>query len=518
MLSDQILKSRIILDYFWIQLYLGCLPKRAKCWWQVLVRQIGLRGRQFLQDVFDHARKTLALLCSVSFGALNDIGVEAEREFLVHDRQLYVLKLVSYTSKSKKWFFLWLCTTVMLGATLVLPKGAEAQTLAQLYDTLAVTNPSVRAFDAEYAAALEERTIVDQLPDPEVSAAGFVSPVETRVGPQWARLGATQRIPWPGKLRAMATLADARARPILEQRAAEVLDLRYQLAQAYYALAALRARQPILVATLARYRSLEAVALARVEGGQAMSLDVYRIQLERQRLRQQLDELPLEAARYQARIEGLVGTELDSLVLPAIAQLAPAPLVDTSIRSALSQLDERNPRLRIYALQQSITSAALEVNRLAAKPDFAVGADYLLTGQRDDAEPPGNGRDAIALRAGIVIPLSRKQYAARDAQERLRLEANRQRTSELRNQLVARVEVALTDIAEARSRLAYLNEQMRVLDAALAVATEAYANGRLPFDELLRLENDTLRYELERLQSLESLLTTRAQLDKLLAL
>merc|ERR1711974_383443 len=42
---------------------------------------------------------------------------------------------------------------------------------------------------------------VNNLPDPTFSFGYFISPVETRVGPQRAKVGLTQMFPWFGTLK-----------------------------------------------------------------------------------------------------------------------------------------------------------------------------------------------------------------------------------------------------------------------------------------------------------------------------
>ena len=68
--------------------------------------------------------------------------------------------------------------------------------------TAAENNPGLKATFNEYMAALEKVPQAGSLPDPTLAFGFFIRPVETRLGPQQARISATQMFPWFGTLNA----------------------------------------------------------------------------------------------------------------------------------------------------------------------------------------------------------------------------------------------------------------------------------------------------------------------------
>ena len=66
----------------------------------------------------------------------------------------------------------------------------------------AAHNPGLKAKFNDYMASLELAPQVKALPDPTVSFGYFISPVETRVGPQQFKISASQMFPWFGSRRA----------------------------------------------------------------------------------------------------------------------------------------------------------------------------------------------------------------------------------------------------------------------------------------------------------------------------
>ena len=84
-------------------------------------------------------------------------------------------------------------------------------------ETAAANNPGLQAKFNEYMAALEVVPQVNTLPDPQLAFAWFISPVETRVGPQQLKISASQFFPWFGTLDAREKAAAETAKAKYEQ-------------------------------------------------------------------------------------------------------------------------------------------------------------------------------------------------------------------------------------------------------------------------------------------------------------
>lgn len=396
--------------------------------------------------------------------------------------------------------------------------GVRAQPLDSLKAELRRNNPELRALALDYEAALKIGAQQNQLPDLEIGAGVFVLPVETRTGPQQFRIGATQMLPWPGKLAALAEVANARARPLLEQVAARQLLLIFRLEKAYFSLAGLEARREVLEESLVLYASLNQLALRRVETGKGSSVDVYRIQLQRQQVERRLAELRHLAQQEMVAINELLNQPADTQIEALINRSERvAEILDFAPDLANDDPDlSRHPGLRLYGLQQDASRAALELNRLDQRPDFGIGVDYIATGRREDMDPTRNGRDVILPRAMITVPLSKGKFSARRQEEEIRILALDARRESTESAFRAELRRALNAIENAANELYFLGEQTRVLDAALAVARSEFANGQRAFDELLRLENELIGYRIKAVLAQTTILVERATIDRYL--
>ena len=106
---------------------------------------------------------------------------------------------------------------IILGVT-----AGQAQTLDDYFRNAAENNPGLQAKYKEFEAALQKVPQVSTLPDPTFSFGYFISPVETRVGPQQAKFSLTQMFPWFGTLKAQgnaaALMAEAKYQSFLDAR------------------------------------------------------------------------------------------------------------------------------------------------------------------------------------------------------------------------------------------------------------------------------------------------------------
>ena len=97
----------------------------------------------------------------------------------------------------------------IIGLLLLMPFAVTAQDQLEEYLVIAAeNNPGLRVKFNEYMAALEVAPQVKALPDPQAAFAYFISPVETRVGPQQFRFSASQMFPWFGTLQIQENVAN----------------------------------------------------------------------------------------------------------------------------------------------------------------------------------------------------------------------------------------------------------------------------------------------------------------------
>ena len=98
----------------------------------------------------------------------------------------------------------------------------------------AENNPGLKAKFTEYNAALEKIPQVGSLPDPTFSFGYFITPIETRVGPQQAKFGINQMFPWFGTLNAQEDVAIQLAKVSYESFEEAKSKLFFDVKSAYF--------------------------------------------------------------------------------------------------------------------------------------------------------------------------------------------------------------------------------------------------------------------------------------------
>ena len=410
--------------------------------------------------------------------------------------QEWSLRIDQGLSKPGKW-------GKFLGIGLVLIFGfspmATAQNLPQLSEQIREANPSLKMLQTEHQAALERIPQVGQLPDPEVGIGVFPMPVETRLGAQQARLSATQMFPWFGTLGQKESVEAAKAAALYERIDVQALNLIYEGEQAYYKLYEIQRSQIIIQENIDILRALEQLSLAKVTSGSATAADVLRVQLKIEELTQELSILQTAEAAPLATINQLRNQPVNAAwTIDDSLSFAILPFDKDTL---LTNISAYHPVIRMLNKQQDVAREALTLNTLNGKPSFGVGLDYIAVGERTDAFPENNGRDILQMRATIRIPLFREQYAAKEREENLRIQALSQQEEATIDQFAAQIEQAYTQHETARLQYELYEQQIEITAAAIRILRESYSADGSSFDELLRLESELINYDLKKLRA-----------------
>jgi len=153
---------------------------------------------------------------------------------------------------------------------------STAQSVDDYFKLAAENNPSLQAKYKNFEAALQRVAQVSSLSDPTLTLGYFISPVETRVGPQRARFSLSQMFPWFGALvaREVAStlLAEAKYQEFLNARN----QLHYQVSAAYYPLLELKEFISIEQENLTILNTYKDNATAKFEQDQGAMVNVLR--------------------------------------------------------------------------------------------------------------------------------------------------------------------------------------------------------------------------------------------------
>ncbi len=392
---------------------------------------------------------------------------------------------------------------LVLVVLLALPLLLSAQGVEpthQYLETAAENNPRLKSLFNQYLAALEEVTQVGTLPDPQVSFAVFIQPVETRVGAQRANFMVSQMFPWFGTLTAQERVAAERARAKLQRFEDAKLELYKQVKVTHNDLYYLKKVTQITQENLVLLASFKELARVNFEGGRAGFADVLRVEIEEAALRSKLQYLEEGWVPLLTKFEQLLNQPLsEPIVLPdSLGQEVLALFKDSIFQIILAnspRLEELHHEARAYQNQTVVA-------KKMGLPSFTLGGSYTNIAERTDMEVPNNGQDAILFpQVGIRLPLYRKKYRAMEKQASLQQEATLLMQESAQDQLRTELEQLHRNYQDAQRRVALNRRLADLADRTLGLLQTEFTTGEADFEEIIRLQQQLLDYQLQEEQA-----------------
>lgn len=373
-------------------------------------------------------------------------------------------------------------------------------------------NPGVQARYASFEASLQRAAQVRGLPDPTLSLAYAVMPMETFVGPLRARITLEQAFPWFGTLRAKgeasALMAEAEQREYLDARN----ELIYRVKLAYYDIYELDRTIAVEREDLRILETYRELALSRFRNGTGTMVDVLRAEMMINDATVELEILEDRRKPLQVMFNrALDRNDLEPVILTDTLQLA-----EITEGYRLDSLPT-NPQLQAMEQMSRAYMAEEELARKEGSPMFMLGAEYLVMDERMDREVMNNGRNMIMPMVSVSLPIYRRKYrsATEGAQALQRSYEALRRSTE--NDLRTAYERAWFDVERSRRMVMLYDRQVKLVDRSLDLLLSAYSNTGQEFEELLRMQQQLLNYRTMRLTALREHLAAVAELDYITA-
>ncbi len=376
----------------------------------------------------------------------------------------------------------------------------KAQAQTELTDYLIIgaeNNPGLKAKFSEYNAALEKIPQVGTLPDPTLSFGYFISPIETRVGPQRMKLGVSQMFPWFGTLNAKEDVAIQMAKAKYEAFEEVKSKLFYDIKSAYYEVYFIQKGIGITKENITILNTFQQLAIIKIETGKTSVVDEMRVEMEINELKNQLAYLIDSKYAIEVRFNNLLNRDdASSIEVPSILwndslSISKSELIDSIITQNhfVKQLEYK---MKSWEHQETVAEKM-------GMPQFTLGIDYAVIGQSSNPNLGSeNGRNALLLpMVGVSIPLYRNKYKAMVKEASLYLESTQFEKEDKENQLTSLFEMGYKDYQDADRRIDLYKKQLKLAEKSLNILLISYSADGENFEEVLRMERKVLKYSLE---------------------
>jgi len=376
--------------------------------------------------------------------------------------------------------------------------GVHAQSLESYLQEAELNSPMIQALELRYNIAKEKVNEVNTLPNTTVAAGYFVSEPETRTGAQRARFSVSQMLPWFGTITARENYASSMA----ETEYAEVViakrKLALSVAQSYYKLYGILAKQKVLQENIQLLQTYETLALTSVEVGKASAVDVLKLQIRQNELQQQKEELEQSYMAEQAVFNNLLNR--DESIAVEVVEVMDIPENDPILNKEDLSL---NPELLKYdQLYESVTQSEL-LNQKENAPSFGIGLDYIPVSERDDMVFSDNGKDIVMPMVTFSVPIFNNKFKSTTKQNELR-------QKEIELQKVERLNVLENAYANAisqrnQARIAHQTQEKNLEQAkdAEEILIKNYETGTIDFNDVLDIQELQLKFQTNQIQSVQ---------------
>lgn len=391
--------------------------------------------------------------------------------------------------------------------------SGNAQTLDDYFHIAAENNPGLLAKYKNFEAAMQRVAQVSSLPDPNLSFGYFISPVETRVGPQQARFSLTQMFPWFGTLSAQKNAASLLA----EAKYQEFLDARnklyYQVSASYFPLYELEKLISIEVENQRILSSYKEIATVQFQNDKGSMVDVLRVDIMLKDATTELSILNQKKKPLETRFNKLLNRNenesieiIDTLLLKETTQ----EFRKDSLLVANPLLEELN--LKVLASQAHERTAIKQ-----GLPMFGVGLDYVIVGERTDATISDNGKDVLMPMVTMSLPIFRGKYKAAQQEAQLMQESYVLQKEEVANRLISSYEMIWYKTQKQMELIVLYEAQIQESEQSLNLLFSAYSNSGKEFEEVLRMQQQILKYQRMKATALSDYHIALAELDYITA-
>lgn len=389
----------------------------------------------------------------------------------------------------------------------------QAQTLDTYLQMAAENNPGIQSKYKEFEAALQKIPQVNALPDPSFSFGYFISPVETRVGPQRAKFSLSQMFPWFGTLEAKsdaaALAAAAKYQAFLEARN----KLYFDVAAAYYPLYELQQMQEIDQENIEILQSYKNIATRKFENGAAPMVDVLRVDIMLKDSRTNLEILNEKEHALVSTFNNLLNRNESEDVIVSDTLLATEVEIDAMKDSLLL----RNPAINALDLKTRASKASEIVAQKQGLPNIGVGLDYVVVGEPSGMSVADAGKDVLMPMVSVSIPLFRKKYDAAEKEAQFMQESYSLQKENVLNSLSSEFERTLFELSQQLKLLELYREQITTTRQSLNLLFSSYGNSGKEFEEVLRMQQKLLQYEKLMAKAVAQYHTASARLDYITA-
>jgi outer membrane protein TolC len=468
-----------------------------------------------------------------------------------------------------------LITFIALGGWIIASSQQYPDSLLRYLEIAAKNNPGVLQKFSEYQAALQKIPQVGSLPDPELSAGVFLSPMELVSGNQIADLRLMQMFPWFGVLRygkdEMSLMAKAKFELFRDAK----LQVFYDVQRSWYELYKVQKDISISEKNIEILKLIERLALVRFKsaalestgsssqsqvnspvsssnnstgssGMQTMGAgqsntgssgsnqsssmqtgtmgsssgssgltDIYRIQIESSDLENNIALLKNQQNSIIAKFNTYLNRPVTSQVYTY------ENITRDSLEFPLTVVSDsmlaHNPMLGMLDFEKQSLEARKKMVTRMGYPMVGLGLNYSVIGKSAMSTSSMNGKDMVMPMVVLTLPIYRKKYTAMQNEAELLKTATSENYQATANSLQSEYYQAVLLYQDAQRRVKLYENQFQLASKSLDLMLKSFSTSSSGLTDVLRVRQQTLDYEFRQVEAVADFNTAIAWLKRLMA-
>lgn len=367
----------------------------------------------------------------------------------------------------------------------------------QAYIDEAISNsPEIQKFDIQYKIASEKVNEVNTLPNTEFNLGVMAVGPEMDMPMERFRVSVMQMLPWFGTITARENYATSMADAQFVEVTIAKRKVTLSVSQFYYLLFEIRAKQEVLDENIALLEIYERLALTSVEVGKASAVDVLRLQIRQNELRQEIDVLIQQNKGIQAAMNSLMNRQYDKDVF-VISDLE---LPEDDNFYSYESLSVNPELLKYDKLYESVEQSEL-LNQKEGGPMIGFGVEYI--NQENSPMITSSFKDMVMPMVSLSIPIFNNKYKSQTKQNELRKQEIHSQKVERLNALKADLSRALSERNQARIKFNTQEKNLKQAKNAEEILIKNYETGTIDFKDVLDIQELQLKFQMTQIETLK---------------
>ncbi|MCA9406509.1 MAG: TolC family protein, partial [Candidatus Omnitrophica bacterium] len=327
----------------------------------------------------------------------------------------------------------FIITIVAVNLLLVAGRGfAQTVSLDDLIKEAENNNPKIQQAFHTWKAAEYKIKSVKSLPDPMATYGYFGEEVQTRVGPQEQKFGASQKIPFPGKL-GLKGKAQAKQAQMLQQQYEAVKnevvkDVKFVFYDLYWVDKAIE----INAEEKEILEKLENVAQRKYESNLVPQQAVIKTQVELSKIIEKIFLLKQNRQTLTVKMNSLLNRPM-SQEMAKISQIS-----NQEFDYTLEDIVKRTNKSRQEMVSANLAVEKAEYEKSLARmnylPDFTLGAEYIEIGGGTTTQA-NDGEDAWIGMVSVNVPIWFGKLKSEVEEKKAALAAAQENQKDVANQV-----------------------------------------------------------------------------------